>query len=122
MESLLFRLTNNFCALSICLGVATHRVRSPLFVYKSTNNKIKTLEKTKNVYVALVSSISILKMREYLLKDKLMLSYLYSRKLCQSLIVASLLQLYMELNLEKSKYRIYFLQYICLYIEDGTCP
>ena len=57
MESLLFRLTNNFCALSICLGVATHRVRSPLFVYKSTNNKIKTLEKTKNVYVALVSSI-----------------------------------------------------------------
>nr|DAF70005.1 MAG TPA: hypothetical protein [Caudoviricetes sp.] len=26
---------NNFCALYICLGVATHHVRSPLFVYKS---------------------------------------------------------------------------------------
>nr|DAF67373.1 MAG TPA: hypothetical protein [Caudoviricetes sp.] len=25
-------LKNNFCALSICLGVATHRVRSPLFI------------------------------------------------------------------------------------------
>lgn len=32
MEYLLLWLTNNFCALSIYLGVATHRVLSPLFV------------------------------------------------------------------------------------------
>nr|DAQ65923.1 MAG TPA: hypothetical protein [Bacteriophage sp.] len=33
--------------------MATHRVRSPLFVCKSTNNQIKTLEKKLRTFVQL---------------------------------------------------------------------
>ena len=43
-------------------GGYTSRAVTPFSVYKS----IKTLEKTKNVCVALISSISNLKMRECL--------------------------------------------------------
>lgn len=46
-------------------GGYTSRAVTPFF-YKSTNNQIKTLEKTKNVYAVLTSSISNTKMLEYL--------------------------------------------------------